>query len=139
MPSGKMHDKISISFLPLFIIGMIWIGLSLEVIIIISLSYLFSSYMFNGDLDVYSQTYNRWLFIKWLWLPYQKIFPHRSIFSHGFIIGTIIRVIYISIIPAIILYSNGYSFSIFLSDEIIYVLIGLELGSALHTICDYSF
>lgn len=139
MPSGKMHDKISISFLPLFIIGMIFLDISIKGIILISLTYLFSSYMFNGDLDVYSQTYNRWLFLKWIWIPYQKIFPHRSLFSHGFIIGTLIRIIYICFIPAILLYSNGYSFSDLIGDNLIFILIGLELGSALHTICDYSF
>ncbi len=138
MPSGKTHNGISIGFLPVLVGVSLIIGLTLKPILIISLSYLFSSFMFNGDLDIVSGSYNRWGLLRFLWIPYQKMFHHRSIFTHGLIIGTAIRLLYIGIIPTLILYSNGYALSNFLTIDYLYILIGLELGSALHTIADFT-
>ena len=139
MPSGKTHDKISILFLPILLILFYFMGLSQIAIIILSISYLFSSFMFNGDLDLHSNPYNRWLFLKWIWKPYQYMFHHRSIFTHGLIIGTIIRLIYIGFIPLIIMFFMGISLSFLINPLSFLIIIGLELGAALHTICDFIF
>ena len=52
--------------------------------------------MFGPDLDIHSIQFKRWGILRWLWLPYQKILHHRSLFSHGPVIGTILRLIYLS-------------------------------------------
>ena len=54
--------------------------------------------MFGPDLDIYSVQFKRWGYFKFIWLPYQKYLRHRSFFSHGFIIGTVIRSLYFSLI-----------------------------------------
>lgn len=59
--------------------------------------------MFNGDLDIKSRPYNRWLLFKYIWLPYRKLFNHRSIWTHGIIIGTIVRIIYFVLIVSLLL------------------------------------
>ena len=94
--------------------------------------------MFNGDLDTVSKPYNRWWLFKMIWIPYQLMFTHRSIWTHGIIIGTVIRLIYICIIPLFIIYLHHDLNIIFtLNKEILIpILIGLELGSAIHTIAD---
>jgi len=138
MPSGKTHDKITIFLLPILIFTLYYIGIPTLTNIIITLSYLFSSFMFNGDLDVPSKVFYRWSFLRFIWLPYQNI-PHRSILSHGLIIGTLLRVLYIGIIPLIILYFSEFNLSILWCMETLYVLIGLEIGSATHSIADKIF
>ena len=74
--------------------------------------YMFGGYMFSGDLDIKSREFRRWGYLKFIWIPYQKLFEHRSVFTHGFILGTIIRILYVSIIPdvaEIIVYLNRIS------------------------------
>lgn len=138
MPVGRTHDIISILFLPILIIILYFIGFSILSIVIISISYIFSSFMFNGDLDVPSEPFYRWGYLRWIWIPYHRI-PHRSILSHGLIIGTLFRLIYLFLIPFIVLCFYGFDFSIFYKVETLYVLLGLECGSALHTISDKIF
>jgi uncharacterized metal-binding protein len=97
--------------------------------------------MFNGDLDTNSRPYNRWWLFKMIWIPYQLMFDHRSIFTHGLIIGTIIRILYIGLIPFIIILVKEdvqIITSINLSIWIL-IFIGLESGSAIHTISDRIF
>jgi uncharacterized metal-binding protein len=137
MPSGKTHDLITIISTPIILTILLVIGMSVISIIIMIASYLFASFMFNGDLDVISKPYNRWGILKFIWKPYQSIFKHRSVFTHGLIIGTIIRLFYLFFIPILIMYFNDYDFSMLYNIHCLYVLIGLEFGSALHTISDY--
>jgi uncharacterized metal-binding protein len=57
--------------------------------------FLFSGLMFGPDLDIYSRQYQRWGWLRWIWLPYRKSMSHRSILSHGILIGTLLRVAYL--------------------------------------------
>ncbi|MBN1637332.1 MAG: metal-binding protein [Ignavibacteriales bacterium] len=141
MPNGRAHDIITITTTP--VVGFVTYQLTKDIKttgIILSL-FLFSSFMFNGDLDTNSRPYNRWWLLKMIWIPYQLMFNHRSIFTHGLIIGTIIRVLYVGIIPFIYFLFKGnlqIITSIGLSMWLI-IFIGLELGSAIHTISDKIF
>ena len=63
----------------------------------VSSGFLFSGLIFGPDLDLYSFHYKRWGKLRWLWRPYQKAIKHRSIWSHGPIIGTIGRILYLSL------------------------------------------
>ncbi len=53
--------------------------------------------MLGPDLDIHSIQYKRWGPLRWIWLPYQTALHHRSKLSHGPIIGTALRVIYLSV------------------------------------------
>jgi len=141
MPNGKTHDKIT------FVIAPVVAGISylitkdIKTTIIIFGCYLFASLMFNGDLDTNSRPYNRWWLFKMIWIPYQLMFTHRNIFTHGLIIGTIVRLLYLGLIPIIILLVKGnlqLITSIDLS-MLLLIFIGLESGSAVHTISDKIF
>lgn len=140
MPNGKTHD--TITFITTPIIGGICFYLTdMKTTILFLILYLFSSLMFNGDLDTNSRPYNRWWIFKMIWIPYQLMFTHRSIFTHGLIIGTIIRLLYISIIPLIIFIVKG-NLQIITSinlNMLLLIFIGLEAGSAIHTISDKIF
>jgi uncharacterized metal-binding protein len=97
MPSGRTHDRITLISLPVLVGSSLLITRNAEYTLIAAGAFLFSGMMFGPDLDIYSIQYQRWGVLRWLWLPYRKLFSHRSLFSHGFIIGTIVRVLYLSI------------------------------------------
>ena len=147
MPDGKTHDKITLILAP-FIFGLTFL-ITKDIIntIIILSAFLFSAFMFNGDLDTNSRPYNRWWLLKMIWIPYQLMFTHRSIFSHGIIVGTIIRVLYLTFFALLILwliygrhfFNEFWSFIIQYENIIIGVLIGLELGNMSHTFADKIF
>ena len=138
MPSGKTHDKISIIGIPVILSVPILINLDYFLIIILLISYLFASFMFNGDLDIVSKPYNRWGFLKFIWIPYQNIFTHISVFTHGIIFGTVVRLLYLGSIIFLILYFNNINPLDYVKmNTIIVFVVGLELGSAIHTISDY--
>ncbi len=63
----------------------------------VSGGFLVSGLIFGPDLDLYSIHYKRWGKLRWLWQPYQQALKHRSIWSHGPIIGTLGRIIYLSL------------------------------------------
>lgn len=141
MPDGKTHDIITFVIAPIVAGVSYYITKDIKTTGIIFGSYLFASLMFNGDLDIDSRPYNRWWLFKMIWIPYQLMFTHRSIFTHGLIIGTVVRIAYISIIPIIILYFKG-DLSIIKNIDInliILLFIGLESGAAVHTIADKLF
>ncbi|MGF1490382.1 MAG: metal-binding protein [Prochloraceae cyanobacterium] len=157
MPSGSTHDRITLWILaPIAILSSI-LTADARLTLIICAGFLFSGLMFGPDLDINSRQFKRWGKLKFIWLPYQKLLRHRSILSHGFTIGTILRVIYllsflifISIFTVAIaqsiwgFYWNWREF-ILASIELlrgdyrnlaIAAFIGLELGALSHIISD---
>ncbi len=158
MPSGRTHDRITyLSLLPLVIIIYL-LTRRVEWLFWFSAAYLFSGLMFGPDLDIYSVQYKRWGIIRWIWLPYQSYFKHRSFFSHGFIVGTVVRVIYLFTIVLIVAifavaiaqliwgfpwnWQNvaNHSFNLLKNRyfaEAIVTFIGLELGAMSHSFSDY--
>lgn len=97
MPSGATHDQITLSCLP--IVGGLGLAVTHSASITLSLtgSFLFSGLMFGPDLDIYSVQFKRWGLLRWLWLPYQKGLQHRSWLSHGPIVGTLGRLVYLGL------------------------------------------
>ncbi len=95
MPSGRTHDRITLWSLPVVA------GLAFErtqdagLTLMLAGGYLFSGLMFGPDLDVHSQQYKRWGVLRWIWLPYRHSMRHRSVLSHGFVIGTLVRLVYL--------------------------------------------
>ncbi len=157
MPSGKNHDRITWICLPLIILISLLIIKSPNLTVIVGMAFVFSGLMFGPDLDIYSQQYKRWGWFKFIWRPYQKALKHRSFFSHGFIIGTLIRVLYLFLvlffcaifIVAIAQIIAGFSWhwqKIFIlsytnltnqyPSEALALFVGLELGAMSHYLAD---
>ncbi len=95
MPSGRTHDSITLWSLPLVA------GLTFErtrdssVTLMVATGFLVGGLMFGPDLDIYSRQYQRWGVLRWIWLPYRRGMRHRSFLSHGPIVGTMIRLLYL--------------------------------------------
>jgi uncharacterized metal-binding protein len=102
--------------------------------------------------------YKRWGWFRWIWIPYRSAIRHRSNLSHGLLIGTILRLLYISLIililsgmVAAIAYFFGYVNLQSVMDSqkklpiwnpkhtqaLLALIIGLELGAMSHSISDW--
>lgn len=154
MPNGITHDKITYITTPMVALGTSIVTGSTEATILVSGAYLFSGLMFSGDLDLPSVQYYRWKFLRFIWRPYQKMFSHRSIWTHWPLLGTIVRILYLYLWFSIGLFGvNLFSTSsttyieiqkevlLFLTENQYYVIslfIGMVLGSFSHSAADYS-
>jgi uncharacterized metal-binding protein len=97
LPSGRTHDRVTLWSLPLIAGGTLYATARADLAFWVSGGFLFSGLIFGPDLDLYSFHYKRWGMLRWIWRPYQKAIKHRSIWSHGPIIGTIGRILYLSL------------------------------------------
>ena len=95
MASGKNHDRSILFATP--IIGIIGVSHSLELGIVITSAHFLGGYWLSPDLDIKSRPFQRWGVLKIIWIPYQKFVPHRSPLSHAPIIGSLIRLAYLSL------------------------------------------
>jgi uncharacterized metal-binding protein len=108
MPSGKTHDAITIILAaPTFVAAWGLTG-NLTLAGLATGAMLFGGLMFGPDLDIQSRQYTRWGVFRFLWLPYRKIFRHRSRWSHGIIFGTLIRILYFAMVLALLVLAGVY-------------------------------
>ncbi|MGD1867117.1 MAG: metal-binding protein [Phormidesmis sp.] len=156
MPSGRTHDRITFWCLPAVVIPTALITRSPVITSIVSASFLIGGLMLGPDLDIHSVQYTRWGPLRWIWLPYQIAIKHRSPISHGPIIGTALRVLYLSFWLALFALLSvetlNWVWDAKLSWEIlrdpfrnlfqkyviewVAVVVGLELGSVSHSVSD---
>lgn len=158
MPSGRTHDRITLWALP-WVTGFAFVQTrNANLTLLVAGGFIFGGLMFGPDLDIYSRQYKRWGLLRWIWIPYQKSLRHRSFLSHGPIIGTSLRVLYLgSIAVTVVLFSvvvgeklgnKSWSWQIFCQTwgrsllayqrEIIAVFWGLELAAMTHYLSDWS-
>jgi uncharacterized metal-binding protein len=108
MPSGRTHDAITIILAaPTFVAAWGLTGNSVLALLATG-AMLFGGFMFGPDLDIQSRQYTRWGVFRFLWLPYRMLFRHRSRWSHGIIFGTLIRVLYFTLVLALIVSAGVY-------------------------------
>jgi uncharacterized metal-binding protein len=157
MPSGRTHDRITLWALP-FITGITFVQTrSGNLTLLVAGGFIFGGLMFGPDLDIYSRQFQRWGFLRFIWIPYQKSLRHRSFLSHGPIIGTTLRVLYLSTIVSVLaivvlevaekLLNLGLSWqfvgatvvkSSHYGSEFLALFLGLELGAMSHYVSDWG-
>lgn len=92
MPSGNVHDTVNTVALTGYVAYSVatqqtdWLPTAIGLAV--------GTLWLSPDLDLKSEPYYRLGPFRVLWMPYVKIMPHRSIWSHGLIIGDIIRLLY---------------------------------------------
>jgi uncharacterized metal-binding protein len=96
MPSGRTHDFITWMLVPPVAYATWQCGASWLDTACLGGAFLFAGLMFSGDLDLSSVQYHRWGPLRWLWLPYRALVPHRSVLSHGILLGPAFRLAYLS-------------------------------------------
>ena len=164
MPSGKTHDAVTFFLAPPVFVAVWKFTQSVPLAAIVTVAFLFGGLMFGPDLDTMSRQYTRWSFFRVLWYPYQAFFAHRSRWSHGFIFGTFLRIVYfmgaLTLLSFVLTFiyttfygENGTSLLEFTrtwsligdflhantgEHTFLSVFIGLWLGAASHTITDLA-
>ena len=164
MPSGKVHDRITLAVAGLSV--PVWLAVSpsqqhLTAGAIFIGALLFSGLALSPDLDLDSLVYRRWGPFRWLWWPYQKLVRHRSWVSHSFLFGPLLRVVYFLALVFVIFRAGSWFVDLYvvpvdrngLSRQWAHgitdwwrryplhgqmLLLGLFLGSALHCAADLA-
>lgn len=95
MPSGRTHDRITLWSLPLVAGAVLALTRQSHFTLIVCIGFLVGGLLLGPDLDTHSIHYKRWSFLRWIWLPYRYSLRHRSVWSHGPLMGTTVRVIYL--------------------------------------------
>lgn len=158
MPSGKTHDRITLWSLPVVAGLTFGLTLSASLTLLVAGGFLFGGLMFGPDLDIYSIQYKRWGWLRWIWIPYQKNLRHRSFLSHGPIVGTTLRILYLALWTGVlgmlaltasdILWGVQWDVELLVQRvgrsldryqiEYIAVYIGLEIGAMSHSLSDWT-
>ena len=94
MASGKNHDLSTFFCSPLVFVGTLTATEDMVLSIGVTGTFLFGGLFLSPDLDCPSRPYHRWTILKFIWVPYQMI-PHRNFLSHGLIIGSLGRILYL--------------------------------------------
>lgn len=158
MPSGQTHDRITIWSLPL-VAGVTFVSTwNSNLTLLVAGGFMFGGLMFGPDLDIYSRQFQRWGFLRWIWLPYQKSLRHRSFLSHGPIIGTMLRVLYLTSFLAVLAllllvvfaklgnvalnwgqvwHNIGRTIYLYYG-EFLALFVGFELGAMSHSLSDWG-
>ncbi len=93
MASGKNHDRAILFASPLVLVVGCWqFG---ELGIIAGASHFLGGYWLSPDLDIKSRPFLRWGIFRFMWIPYQRLIPHRSPLSHAPVLGSVIRLLYL--------------------------------------------
>ncbi|MGD1860799.1 MAG: metal-binding protein [Leptolyngbyaceae cyanobacterium] len=95
MPSGKTHDRVTLWLTPWVTLVAIVATNSWPYTGLVAGGFAFAGLMFGPDLDIRSVQSKRWGWLAWIWRPYRRSLRHRSIWSHGFLAGTVVRLVYL--------------------------------------------
>lgn len=158
MPSGKTHDRLT--YMAALPAGLACHGVfgTWEAAVALAGGVLFGGLMFGPDLDVKSVQYHRWGPLRWIWWPYQRMFSHRSTWTHGLVWGLLLRLLYLG---ALTIALGAIAFALIhtyvtplawridpraalvsldhpASRHVYFVLAGAWLGGALHTGADLA-
>ena len=132
MPNAPTHDLITYLVTPCVFAGAEYYGFDHVTGLLTAGSVLFAGLMFGPDLDTLSTPYNRWGPLKFLWWPYQKALPHRSIFSHGSmaLLGTVFRILYFHMMVTLVVFATISSLRLIRSEPV-------DLGGQVVLIADW--
>jgi uncharacterized metal-binding protein len=95
MASGRHHDRAT-WLLALPFGGLWWPALGLGGLGVASLAFLLGGLLLSPDLDTRSRPTQRWGPLRLLWWPYRQLLRHRSLVSHGPLLGTLGRLAYLA-------------------------------------------
>ena len=146
MSSGRRHDQ-SIWILSLPVGIAVGLVLGWAAALITAASCWAGGLWLSPDLDTRSNALRRWGALSFLWWPYRRLIPHRSLWSHGPLLGTTVRLgVLLTWCMIITLAIPALSPAMLLTElqqlmrqhpqEFIALLVGLEGSAWIHLILD---
>lgn len=98
MAAGRTHDIVNLSFLPVAVYYLQPENFSGFVS-----GYIVGTFFLSPDNDIYhSRPNRRWRLLRFIWIPYTKIFSHRGI-SHLPVIGSALKILYLLAVFSVLL------------------------------------
>lgn len=101
MADGRTHDQST--FFTSFIVMASTFAiayryrLSMALVVGAFIGHLFGGLWLSPDLDLpHSYPSQRWWWLRWVWSPYRTFVPHRHWISHTPIIGSTVRLLYLT-------------------------------------------
>jgi uncharacterized metal-binding protein len=138
MASGKNHDRAILFASPVvLVVGCYQFGLELG--IIAGASHFLGGYWLSPDLDIKSRPFLRWGVLKIIWVPYQRLIPHRSPLSHAPVLGSLIRLVYLAacLLPLWLLFPDLQRVQWAVDwMKVAAFLVGVELSALNHLLLD---
>jgi uncharacterized metal-binding protein len=156
VPGNKVHDAIGSMAAPVVALAALQISHgNVATAIAAGIGELAGTIWLSPDLDLTSATIDeRWggWFGRAVWMPYDKLIPHRSIISHGFGVGILLRLLYICAfvfaiakvleLVGVVMVMNilkGVAQWMVTNPHIsVSLLAGLVLSETIHTVTDYA-
>jgi uncharacterized metal-binding protein len=130
LPSYKTHDMAALIAAPI-IIGVSTQITTLPNALAIGAAFMLSNRYLSPDLDIDSIMNKRWGILRVIWIPYKKVFHHRSFWTHSGPISATVRFIYLSLWLSPFLVIFPPSLYVLLT-----IYIGMVLADTLHTTLD---
>ena len=130
MANGRTHDRITvIAAVTLTIVAYLGGG-SWSMALMLGVGEFLGGYFLSPDLDTISVSYRRWGWLRWWWIPYRKMFTHRSLWTHAPIFGTFFRLVWLFPLWLPFVFLN------FEPVHAIAVVMGIEVSAIVHWLVD---
>jgi len=94
MASGRDHDRATLLVCLPFGLA-VWPLLGAKAAVLGAAAFVIGGLWLSPDLDTRSRPLRRWGPLRWIWWPYRQLIPHRSLFSHGPLIGMALRLLWL--------------------------------------------
>jgi len=111
MPNARTHDAITFMLAAPAAAAAYAATRHVSAAVIVGAAFLFGGLMFGPDLDTVSRQYSRWGVLRFLWFPYRSFFSHRSRFSHGLVLGALLRVFYFAGVVTLVAFAAAYVYA----------------------------
>ena len=97
MAMGRSHDRATLALaLPFGLLWWPWQGATVS--LAAGLGFLLGGLWLSPDLDTASNASRRWGPLRPLWSPYRRLLRHRSLLSHGPVLGSAGRLLYLAVL-----------------------------------------
>jgi len=146
MAASRDHDRANVmAALPLALVLSVSVGPKHGLSAVVA--FLVGGLWLSPDLDTHCRALRRWGPLRWIWWPYRRLIPHRSLWSHGPVLGTLSRLLWlalwtalaVTLIPGITLTEVHQALETWWQRHpslVLAVLLGLDASCWLHLILD---